>query len=136
MATMRMTANQQSVFAALQGADGPLSAYALLDQLRGEGFSAPTQVYRALDRLLERGLVHRLETMNAYVACAHPVGCEHGVRAFAICDNCGHVDEFTDQDLARCLGRWTQGHAFSLNQSTVELHGLCASCASTGVKQG
>lgn len=128
---MPLTSNQQSVFAALKDARKAMSAYALLDQLRGQGFSAPTQVYRALDRLLERGLVHRLETLNAYVACAHPTGCAHEVQAFAICDNCGQVTEFSDQQLASCLGRWTRGHAFALNQSTVELHGLCANCADT-----
>ncbi|WP_437881232.1 transcriptional repressor [Pseudomonas sp. LRF_L74] len=132
---MQLTANQKSVFAVLKRAEVPLSAYAVLDRLRKKGFSAPTQVYRALDRLLEQGLVHRLETINAYVACAHRVRCEHGVRAFAICDNCGHVDEFTDQDLARCLSRWIDGNAFALKHSTVELHGRCAVCAALDVQK-
>lgn len=133
---MQLTAHQQCVFMALNSAESPLGAYALLDRLRDQGFTAPTQIYRALERLLEQGLVHRLETMNAYVACTHPAACKHGVRAFAICDNCGHVDEFTDQDLTRGLGRWIARNAFSLNHCTVELHGRCAACSASALKDG
>lgn len=125
---VQLTANQQRVLTTLQQATSPLSAYALLDQLREQGLSAPTQVYRALERLAEHGLVHRLETLNAYVSCAHSGGCRHGLKAFAICDNCGHVDEFTDNDLGRCLGRWMKNNAFSLHNSTIELRGRCATC--------
>lgn len=131
---MPLTANQEAVYAALRRAQSPLSAYALLARLREQGFNAPTQVYRALDRLLEQGIVHRLESMNAYVSCRHSGSCHHAARAFAICDNCSHVDEFSDDELARCLGRWTSGNGFSLRHSTVELHGLCGSCASSGAQ--
>lgn len=126
---MSLTTNQQRVLSTLQQAKNPLSAYALLDRLRGAGFSAPVQVYRALDRLTEQGLVHRLESLNAYVSCNHSEGCTHGPMAFAICDECGQVDEFTDDGLGRCLGRWMKNNAFSLRSSTIELHGKCAACA-------
>ncbi|MFV0600614.1 MAG: transcriptional repressor [Brachymonas sp.] len=126
---MQLTANQQLVLTTLQQADGPLGAYALLDRLREAGFSAPVQVYRALERLAEQGLVHRLESLNAYVSCTHSEGCRHGLMAFAICDECGHVDEFTDDGLGRCLGRWMKNNAFSLSSSTIELHGKCTACA-------
>ncbi len=127
---MQLTNNQQRVLATLQQASGPLSAYALLDRLRAEGFSAPAQVYRALERLAEHGLVHRLETLNAYVTCTHPKDCRHGMTAFAICDNCGNIDEFVDIDLGRCLGRWMKNSAFAMRDSTIELRGRCANCAS------
>ena len=129
---MQLTANQQRVLTTLQQADSPLSAYALLDQLREQGFSAPTQVYRALERLAEHGLVHRLETLNAYVSCVHSAGCQHDLKAFAICDNCGHVDEFIDNDLGHCLGRWMHKNAFSLRNASIELHGSCATCTGLG----
>jgi Fur family zinc uptake transcriptional regulator len=86
------------------------------------------QVYRALERLAEQGLVHRLESLNAYVSCCHSGGCRHGLKAFAICDNCGHVDEFADNSLERYLGCWMKDNAFSLRSSTIELHGNCAAC--------
>ena len=57
---MPLTANQQRVLTTLRQADGPLTAYALLDRLREQGFNAPAQVYRALERLAEQDLVHRL----------------------------------------------------------------------------
>lgn len=126
---MQLTANQQRVLTTLKQAPGPLSAYALLDRLRDQGFSAPTQVYRALERLGEQGLVHRLETLNAYVSCSHPADCQHSLKAFAICDDCGHVDEFIDNDLGHCLGYWVKRNAFSLRNSTIELRGRCSTCA-------
>ena len=125
---MQLTADQQRVLATLQEASSPLSAYALLDRLREAGFSAPVQVYRALERLAEQGLVHRLESLNAYVSCSRSGGCRHGLKAFAICDNCGHVDEFTDNRLGRYLGRRMKDNAFSLRSSTIELHGKCEAC--------
>lgn len=133
---MQLTANQQRVFETLQQANGPLSAYALLDRLREQGFSAPTQVYRALERLAEHDLVHRLETLNAYVPCAHPGSCQHDFRAFAICDICGHVDEFADTDLRHSFGRWIKDNAFSLRNSTIELRGECATCKGVRMPTG
>lgn len=125
---MELTANQQRVLSTLKQAQAPLSAYNLLNQLRGQGFSAPTQVYRALERLIQDGLVHRLESLNAYVSCAHASGCQQGPTAFAICDKCGHVDEFVDRPLGRSLGAWVKQSAFSLRESTIELRGLCGNC--------
>src|SRR5256885_4073285 len=61
-------------------------------------FRSPTQVYRALDKLAEQGVVHRLESLNAYVCCSHPDEGSHDFSAFAICDSCGQVDEFVDED--------------------------------------
>ncbi|MFG0609490.1 transcriptional repressor [Delftia sp. WSY_14] len=123
-----LTANQQRVLDALRQAGAPRTAYALLDQLRDHGLSAPTQVYRALDKLAEQGVVHRLESLNAYVCCSHPDEGSHDFSAFAICDSCGQVDEFVDDALNRCLGNWAHGHAFALAHSNIELHGKCSAC--------
>lgn len=126
---MQLTTNQQRVFTTLQQAKEPLSAYALLKLLRKPGFNAPTQVYRALDRLVQHGLVHRLETLNAYVTCSHQ-DCKKSVIAFAICDTCGHIDEFSDKDLSRSLGRWAKNHTFALGSTAIEIRGQCAVCTS------
>ncbi|MGE4247385.1 MAG: Fur family transcriptional regulator, partial [Parvibaculaceae bacterium] len=91
-----LTKNQALVLGALARMEGPTGAYALLDALRGHGFRAPLQVYRALEKLIELGLVHRLESLNSFVACAHPHDHIHGLIAFAICESCGQVDEFPD----------------------------------------
>ncbi len=124
---MKLTLNQKRVLEALRQARCPLGAYALLSQLRQPGFTAPTQVYRALEKLMQHGLVHRLESLNAYVSCAH--GCHHGFTAFAICDNCGHIDEFVDDALNTSLGRWIENQNFALGRTSIEIHGKCSVCA-------
>ncbi|MEZ5741335.1 MAG: Fur family transcriptional regulator [Burkholderiaceae bacterium] len=123
-----LTRNQALVLAALNEADSPQSAYALLEQLRDAGIRAPLQVYRALDKLLELGRVHRLESLNAFVACQHPAGDAHGLTAFAICNDCGQVEEFHDDSVGRRLTRWAGERAFSLHKAAIELRGQCARC--------
>jgi Fur family zinc uptake transcriptional regulator len=127
-----LTRNQSLVFDALNKAQAPLSAYSLLDQLREHGFRAPLQVYRALDKLQEAGLVHRLESLNAFVACAHKHGEHHGHRhgltAFAICDKCGQVDEFADDEIEARLKGWANESGFRADKTTIEIRGHCASC--------
>lgn len=125
---MQLTTNQQRALSALRQANRPLSAYALLEQLRPAGLTAPTQVYRALEKLLEYGLIHRLESLNAYVSCCHAQGCKHRIAAFAICDVCGCIEEFTENSLSQCLGQWAKHHAFSMRNTTIEIRGQCATC--------
>lgn len=127
-----LTRNQTLVLKALDSAEGPLGAYAILDRLRDKGFRAPLQVYRALDKLLEFGLVHRLESINAFVACAHPECHAHATIAFAICDKCGRVSEFGDEDVEDRLGTWAKEHKFKPTKTTIEIRGFCEKCASEG----
>ncbi len=124
-----LTRNQLLVLSALADAGGPLSAYTILDRLRGDGFRAPLQVYRALDKLCDYGLVHRLESLNAFVACRHPGGQSHHAVAFAICEACGTVAEFADDTTMRRLGAWGSRHDFRIGKATIELKGLCGFCA-------
>jgi Fur family zinc uptake transcriptional regulator len=127
-AARELTKNQSLVFDALSKATGPLSAYSLLDQLRDDGFRAPLQVYRALEKLQEMGLVHRLESLNAFVACAHDH--EHGLMAFAICERCGQVTEFSDATIEERLGVWARDSGFHAHKTTIEIRGDCAACHS------
>jgi Fur family zinc uptake transcriptional regulator len=126
-----LTRNQSLVLSVLNGADAPLSAYEVLDQLRGEGLRAPLQIYRALEKLVERGLAHRLESLNAFVCCANSAGHRTGVIAFAICERCGRVDEFTDQVVRERLVSWADAHRFEARRPTIELRGTCAACAAS-----
>lgn len=123
-----LTANQMLVLAALSEAEAPLSAYAILDRLQGKGIKAPLQVYRALEKLIDLGLVHRLESLSAFVVCDHHGDHAQHPVAFAICDACGLVSEFVDSSVQEGLVRWTQGHAFRPKRVTVEIRGLCESC--------
>lgn len=125
-----LTKNQTLVFGSLSEAQGPLTAYAILDLLRDSGFKAPLQVYRALDKLVEYGMVHRLESLNAFVACSHQ-GCGgHRTAAFAICETCGDVIEFTPDEAIGLLTEWTNSQGFKLARTTIELRGTCKDCPS------
>lgn len=124
----RLTRNQTLVMDALSNSTGPLSAYKILDKLRDNGFRAPLQVYRALNKLVEVGLVHKLESMNAFVACQHP-GCEENEStAFTICEVCKQVTEITDGSLARQLRLVAEKTRFASSKSIVELRGICIGC--------
>ncbi|MEH6725245.1 MAG: Fur family transcriptional regulator [Hyphomicrobiales bacterium] len=130
----RLTKNQELVFGALTGTEAPQSAYTLLDRLRGDGLRAPLQIYRALEKLIDLGLVHRLESLNAFVACSHPKCSDHSTVAFAICDDCGLVNEVADERLASNLKEVAVDYGFSLKQSIVELRGTCSDCAVASAK--
>ncbi|GGB42867.1 transcriptional repressor [Roseibium aquae] len=124
-----LTKNQSLVFSALNRADGPLTAYAILDELRAEGFRAPLQVYRALERLQAYGLVHRLESLNAFVACSHPQCAHQESAAFAICEKCGQVAEFSPGRATDALKAWATQTGFALTNTTIELRGMCRLCS-------
>ncbi|MBO0346152.1 Fur family transcriptional regulator [Roseibium limicola] len=125
---LELTRNQALVFDALADAGGPLTAYAILDALREEGMRAPLQVYRALTKLMNVGLVHRLESLNAFVVCRHPECSSHETAAFAICETCGQVDEFAPDEAVSLLQSWASDHKFALARTTIELRGECSSC--------
>lgn len=127
--THALTKNQSLVLGALEKAEAPLSAYTILDLLRCEGLRAPLQVYRALEKLLDHGLVHRLESLNAFVACTHEA--HHGslMMAFAICEKCGNVSEFSDAIVQERLTGWANDNHFRPSKATIEIKGLCAACA-------
>ncbi|GGE17754.1 transcriptional repressor [Aureimonas endophytica] len=127
-----LTRNQQLVLSVLDKANAPLGAYSILDELRGEGLRAPLQVYRALDKLVEAGLVHRLESLNAFVACVHPHCHASTATVFAICEKCGSATEFPDEAIGARLFGWARDNAFAVAKTTVEIKGVCARCAAAG----
>lgn len=98
-----------------------MGAYDVLARLDAEGFgSKPPVAYRALGFLLEQGLVHRIERLNAFVACPHPDGTGHA-PAFLICRQCDKVAE-----VHGALAHLPDG--FKVERTTVEVEGLCAAC--------
>ncbi|MEO9654039.1 Fur family transcriptional regulator [Marinomonas sp.] len=105
----------------------PLGAYQLLAKLADEGFnSAPPTVYRALDFLLSTGLIHKVESMNAYLGCAHADKPHKGY--FLICDDCHIVMEFDYQDIHASLENKAMTQGFALRSETIELTGVCQDC--------
>jgi Fur family zinc uptake transcriptional regulator len=123
-----LSQNQQLVMDVLDRSTGAMSAYMILDELRDSGFRAPLQVYRALEKLIAIGRVHRLESLNAFIACSH-LSCEKiGVTAFVICDRCEHVQEVCDDSVSQFLADLAKKTKFQASKSSIELHGLCNAC--------
>lgn len=125
----RLTDQRKTVLRLLCVSEKPLSAYELLDRMR-DVIKNPTPpvVYRALDFLLEEGLVHKLESLHAYIGCTHP---DHPhASQFLICDDCGEVAEVEDPSVAKSLKAAGQSIGFSTKRPVVELLGTCAQCKS------
>jgi Fur family zinc uptake transcriptional regulator len=121
-----LTRNQAMVLDTLRDAGRPLSAYQILDQTASQGVKAPPQVYRALEKLAAFGLVHRIESLNAYTFCDH--GPHAGEVAFAICEACGAVAEIPLAELAPALAAATAARGFGLGRAQIELRGTCEAC--------
>ncbi len=132
-ATKRRPSTEQDrlISDALRDAGRPVSAYEIIDSLRDKATLAPQTVYRSLDRLIASGAAHRLESLNAFVACSHAV--HKGSAVFAICDRCGGVDEFDEPKALKALADWASAPQFALRQMTLELRGTCARCNSQSV---
>jgi Fur family zinc uptake transcriptional regulator len=127
--TKRRPAPEQDkmIVEALRGVGRPVSAYELIEALREEATLAPQTVYRSLDRLIADGQAHRLESLNAFVACRHP---SHvGAAVFAICNDCGTVTEFDEPEAVERLRAWAKKARFAVDQMTLELRGRCRACA-------
>ena len=124
---LRFTRLRKQVLELVCRAEQPVGAYHLLDELRESGRSAaPPTVYRALDFLLEQGLVHRLATNNTYMACAHP---QHPHAAvFLVCSNCGHTQEVHTEGVIDELRQQADQFGFSIRHAAVEVTGLCQHC--------
>ena len=125
--TGTLTRNQNLVLNCLRDAGRAMTAYQLLDELRDAGLRAPVQVYRALEALGKHEMIHRIESINAFVACRHLNHRE--TAAFAICDDCRQIWEFSLPPEAG-LTAVADSKGFKTRHTTVELHGRCADCAS------
>lgn len=124
---VRLTPLRRRVLELVWGGHGPVGAYALLDALRHEGQNAaPPTVYRALDFLIEQGLVHRIERLNAFVGCRRP-GRAHAGQ-FLICTRCGTAAELDDGSIAAAVEAAAGRLGFAVSRLTVEAEGLCAHC--------
>lgn len=126
---LRMTPVRRKVLELLLQEHRALGAYAILDLLRDAGFgSQPPVAYRALDFLAEHGFVHKIERLNAFVACSHP-GESHS-PAFMICRLCDAVAEAQSTPAKGALGAAARAAGFHIEKTVVEAEGVCPACAS------
>ena len=112
---------------ALRDVGRPVSAYELIEELRSKASLAPQTVYRSLDRLIADGQAHRLESLNAFVACRH-ASHEGETAVFAICNDCGTVSEFDEPAAVDRLAAWARKAKFAVDRMTLELRGRCRDC--------
>lgn len=124
----RFTPLRRRVLEIVWRAHAPIGAYEILQSLQGEGrAAAPPTVYRALEFLLEHGLVHRLDSLNAFLGCAHPE--RRHISEFLICTGCERVAEIDDARLRGAVEDSASAAGFAVRRLTIELQGLCPSCA-------
>ena len=123
----RLTRLRRRVLELVWQGHAAVKAYDLLAELDRKGGAAkPPTVYRALDFLMAHGLVHRLESLNAYVGCPQPDASHDG--QFLICGSCGQVSEFEAPAIQDAIEMQAAGLGFAVEQRTVEVRGVCRGC--------
>ena len=126
--TEKLTNNQQTILNLLEESKEPLKAYAILFDIQKKGIKSPLQVYRALDKLIEIGKVHKIESRNSYVACKHE-GCNAKTStSFLICENCDSVTELTGNNLFSYFSKQAEKNNFNYKKHNLEIIGLCENC--------
>ena len=111
----------------LKNQNKPLTAYEILEVMREDGIRAATTVYRALDKLNEKGLIHRIESLNAWTVCCGSH--KNKIPVFEICNDCGDVKEHLDQRLTDNIKNLSFRTGFKANKPVLEIHGLCGNCS-------
>lgn len=124
---LRFTDTRRRVLEIVWNRHGPIGAYDILEVLQAERRAAPPTVYRALEFLQEQGLVHKIESLNAFVGCSHPGGAH--VSQFLICTNCRQAAELDDPDIAYLISRKMVSAGFDVSRQTIELQGVCSDCS-------
>lgn len=125
----KLTPLRKEVLELILNSSGPVGAYDLLAQLKGNSQrpAAPPTVYRTLDFLLEKGFIHRLTSINAYIPCCHPRAGHQA--AFLICSKCNTVKEASALGLIQQLDQLASSDHFQAQHSIIEISGLCQQCS-------
>lgn len=130
---LKSKSNEELVLDVVAKSDKPLSAYDILEKLARFGISGPPTVYRALEKLMKAGQIHRIQSINAFVACHKEANCKHTHHnTFTVCSDCGGVEEIHDDRIASLIESISKTRRFQVEQQTIELVGRCASCVSKG----
>ena len=123
-----LSKNQQIIFDFIEKAKEPLKAYSILFNVQKKGIKAPLQVYRALDKLVEIGKIHKVESRNAFIACKSS-SCEISqATAFSICTKCENVSEINNPKLSKYLTNFEDDTGMQYNKYNLEFFGLCKKC--------
>ena len=123
-----LSKNQQIIFDLIDKSSEPLKAYTILFSVQKKGIKAPPQVYRALDKLVETGKIHKIESKNAFVACRNSNCDISKTTAFSICESCEMVDEINDAKLTKYLTNFSDKKGTKYKRFNLEFFGLCKKC--------
>ncbi len=127
---VRFTPQRKRVYELICTNESASSAYELLEQLKqSEPQAKPPTIYRALDFLLEQGLIHRIESENSFISCCSCDVNKH-YSHLLICDQCGNVAELQDDNLIALLAKNAEEHGFRITNHVIETHGTCHRCLS------
>jgi len=121
-----LTKNQKIVFNLLQNSGEPLKAYTILENLKREGLKSPLQVYRALDKLVELGIIHKIESQNSFIACSNS-NCASNT-AFTICRKCGDVKEIKNNHLFEQVSDLGKKNRLKVQRFNLEFYMDCNGC--------
>ena len=128
LVTEKLTINQQTVLTLLEGTKEPLKAYAILFDIQKKGIKSPLQVYRALDKLIEIGRVHKIESKNSYIACNNTDCSSKTSTSFLICELCDDVTELKKNNLSMYFSKQSEKSNFKYSKHNLEIYGECKTC--------
>ena len=123
-----LSKNQKIILDYIEKVNEPTKAYSILHNVQKKGIKAPLQVYRALDRLVEIGKIHKIESRNAFIACRNSACTIANATAFSICESCEDVKEISSSKLSRYLSNFQDKEGMKYNKYNLEFFGLCKKC--------
>ena len=123
-----LSRNQQIVLDIIEKAKSPLKAYSILFNVQKKGINAPQQIYRALDKLIEIGKIHKIESKNAFVACQNSNCKVSKAAAFSICESCEEVTEIDNSKISKYLSSFADKIGMKYKKYNLEFFGLCKKC--------
>ena len=123
-----LTKNQQIIFDLIDKSPEPMKAYSILFNVQKKGIKAPLQVYRALDKLVEIGKIHKIESRNAFIACQNSSCQVAKATAFSICEMCEKVTEISSTGLSKYLTNFKDKEGMKYSKYNLEFFGLCKKC--------
>ena len=123
-----LSKNQQIIFDIIHDSSEPLKAYSILFNVQKKGIKAPLQVYRALDKLVEIGKIHKIESRNAFIACQNSSCQVAKATAFSICEICEKVTEISSAGLSKYLTSFKDKDGMKYSKYNLEFFGLCKKC--------
>tara|TARA_Y100001935_G_scaffold229211_1_gene208748 strand:+ start:1215 stop:1601 length:387 start_codon:yes stop_codon:yes gene_type:complete len=124
-----LTNNQKIVLQTLEKSEQPLGAYSILFNVEKKGIKSPQQVYRALDKLITIGAVHKIESLNSYIACKHKECKARESTSFLICQDCQRVFEILEADLSDKFLKVSKKSNFKYSTHNLEIFGVCKTCS-------